>query len=344
MHASPRPPTSFILTSCCLVALSLGCATGSDDLGDSSTFASFDSGNVDEIDTDDGSLDTGDTGDTTTGDGDTTTSTTTTGDGDTETSTTDTSTTDTSGSTDDVPPDPCGDGMIDPGEECDGIDLGGATCVSQGFDMGQLGCNDDCTFDDSACETIQEFCGDGIVNLDEQCEAGMIGNATCLSAGFVYGNLSCNGATCLFDTSGCQNSWIVDFEAGVVPAGWSGGGNAQWSITNADKHAGTYGARSGVITHSQSTWAQVTVQYPIAGSVDFWHKISSESGWDYGRFLIDGVQQNQWSGSGAWAQYNVAVGAGQHVFRWAYEKDASVTSFSDAWFVDDITFTGGYVP
>lgn len=340
MHASPRPPASLTFLTCCL---GLGCATGSDDVGDATTFASFDSAD-DEIDTDESSVDTGDTTDaTSTGDGDATT----TDEGETsttETGTTETSTTETGPSESSDAPDPCGDGMIDPGEACDGIDLGGATCVSEGFDLGQLGCNDDCTLDVGACETIEEFCGDGIINLAEQCEAGMIGNANCESAGFVFGTLACNAATCMFDTAGCQNAWIVDFEAGVVPAGWSGGGNGQWSITNADKHAGTYGARSGAIGHSQSSWAQVTVQYPIAGSVDFWHKISSEANFDYGRFSIDGVQQNQWSGAGGWVQFNAAVGAGQHVFRWSYEKDGSVVAGSDAWFVDDITFTGGYVP
>ncbi len=342
--SSRRPPASFILTCSTLgLGLGLGCATGADDLDEGSTFASFDSAN-DDIDTDE--ADTGsdagtgtDTSDVTTGDGD----------GDPTTSTTDTTTsetdsTDTGSDSTDLPPDPCGDGMIDPGEDCDGVDLGGATCVTEGFDMGSLGCNDDCTFDVGACETIQEFCGDGIVNLAEQCEAGMIGNATCLSAGFVFGTLGCNGATCMFDTAGCQNAWIEDFEDGVVPPGWSSGGTANWGITNVDKHAGTWGAKAGTITHSQTSWAQVTVQYPIAGSVNFWHKISSEQSWDYGTFLVDGAQQSQWSGLGAWAQYNVAVGAGQHVFRWSYAKDGSVNANSDTWYVDDVTFTGGYVP
>ncbi|MFV8756426.1 hypothetical protein ACNOYE_38250 [Nannocystaceae bacterium ST9] len=336
--STSRPPTSLAIPSICLLALGLGCATGSEEL-DESTFASFDTNDTanDEIDTDtEGDTATGT--DSTTGDGDTTTS-----DGDTsETTTSDATETTASESTD--MPDPCGDGMIDPGEDCDGVDLGGATCVDQGFDQGALGCNDDCTFDVTACETIEEFCGDGIINGAEQCEANMLGNATCVSTGFVFGTLGCNAGTCMFDTSGCQNAWIEDFEDGVVPPGWSSGGSLNWGITNADKHAGSWGAKAGAITHSQISWAQVTVTYPIAGSVSFWHKIGSESGYDYGRFSIDGVQQNEWSGVGAWAQFNAAVGAGQHTFRWSYEKDGSVNTAPDTWYVDDVTFTGGYVP
>lgn len=331
MHASPRPPTS--LFPCCLIALSFGCATGIEDL-DESTFASFDT-NDDEED-DEVDTDTGSDTETTVDDGDGDSADTDTGDDEP------TTTSEESDSTD--APDPCGDGMIDPGEDCDGIDLGGATCMSQGFDQGTLACTDACTFDVGACETIEEFCGDGIINLAEQCEVGMLGNGTCTTAGFVFGNLACNAQTCMYDTSGCLNAWFEGFEGGAMPAGWSSGGNANWSITGSDKHVGSYAARAGVMGDEQTSWVQVTVQYPIAGSVDFWHKISSESGYDYGRFAIDGVQQNQWSGAGAWAQFNAAVGAGQHTFRWSYVKDASVVAGSDTWFVDDVTFTGGYVP
>jgi len=335
--SASRPPTSLAITTCVLV-LGLGCATGAEDLDGTSTFASFSTVN-DEVDTTDEAMDTGsETATTGDGDGDPTTSTTTTGDGDGDpsTTTTDESTTGM--------PEPCGNGMIDPGEDCDGIDLGGETCMSQGFDLGTLTCADDCSFDIGACEAIMEFCGDGIVNNGEQCEPGMLGNATCASAGFVYGTLACNAGTCMYDTAACQNVWIEDFEDGVVPPGWSSGGNANWSVTSADKHAGSWGGKAGTITDSQTTWAQVTTQFPAAGSVSFWHKISSESGWDYGRFLIDGVQQNQWSGAGVWTQYSVNVGAGQHTLRWSYEKDGSLSSNSDTWYVDDVTLTGGYVP
>lgn len=342
MTISTRPPTSpFVLSIASILALGLGCATGSDELDDETTFASFGSGNeeLDESDSEgvDATDESGATGDTT-GESDTT--------GEAESTTSDESTSDatTSESTDDMPPDPCGNGAIDPGEDCDGVDLGGQDCVSQGFDMGQLGCNDDCTFDTAACEIIEEFCGDGIVNNGEQCEANMLGNATCQSAGFVYGTIGCNAQSCMYDTSGCQNVWIEDFEDGVVPPGWSSGGNANWSITGADKHAGSWGGRSGVIGHSQSSWAQVTVQFVQAGSVAFWHKISSEQNFDFGEFYVDGVLQSEWSGAGAWVQYSTNVAAGQHVLRWNYGKDGSVVAGSDAWFVDDVTLTGGYVP
>jgi hypothetical protein len=103
------------------------------------------------------------TGDPTTGP-DTTTSTTiapttngptsttlpdTTTTGDTDTSTTGTQTSQTTQTTD---PAGCGNGQIDPNEQCDGANLNGFTCESLGNAGGSLGCDPvTCTFDTSLC-------------------------------------------------------------------------------------------------------------------------------------------------------------------------------------------------
>jgi len=45
----------------------------------------------------------------------------------------------------------CGDGAINPGEECDGSDLGGQTCNSLGYASGILTCDSNCLFDKTGC-------------------------------------------------------------------------------------------------------------------------------------------------------------------------------------------------
>ena len=45
----------------------------------------------------------------------------------------------------------CGNGQIDKGEECDGNNLGEATCAALGFDGGDVTCADNCTLDTAAC-------------------------------------------------------------------------------------------------------------------------------------------------------------------------------------------------
>jgi formylglycine-generating enzyme required for sulfatase activity len=130
----------------------------------------------------------------------------------------------------------CGNGVIDPGESCDGSDLGGETCGSQGFDAGDLACDPDtCQFDTSGCTGE---CGDGVINDDEECDDGANGDPcdgclddctahtnscgdgyicgsevcdgsnladdTCASQGFETGSLACQAECTGFDTSGCS--------------------------------------------------------------------------------------------------------------------------------------------
>ena len=93
----------------------------------------------------------------------------------------------------------CGNGIREGVEECDGEDLAGETCESQGQPSGLLGCTNQCTFDFAECGTEFE-CGDGQDNDedgrtdcgDEDCE----GDA-CDSAGRVCaaGNCLCPGGT-----------------------------------------------------------------------------------------------------------------------------------------------------
>ena len=45
----------------------------------------------------------------------------------------------------------CGNGVKESGEQCDGSDLAGASCTSQGYTGGNLSCSASCTFNTSAC-------------------------------------------------------------------------------------------------------------------------------------------------------------------------------------------------
>ncbi len=48
-------------------------------------------------------------------------------------------------------PETCGDGVLDPGEACDGPALDDKTCVQVGYDFGELSCAENCSFDTSEC-------------------------------------------------------------------------------------------------------------------------------------------------------------------------------------------------
>ncbi|RMG97849.1 MAG: hypothetical protein D6705_07590 [Deltaproteobacteria bacterium] len=70
----------------------------------------------------------------------------------------------------------CGDGMKNGNEVCDGADLGGETCFTQGFSAGMLACTPTCdAFDTSACIDVCEpkfFC----TNNADCCEGFCVNN------------------------------------------------------------------------------------------------------------------------------------------------------------------------
>lgn len=96
----------------------------------------------------------------------------------------------------------CGDGVADAGEPCDGVDLGGASCTSEGFDAGTLGCLPDCTgYETSGCVTFE--CGNDAIEGSEACDGTDLAGSDCLGLGFDAGTLGCLPDCTAYDMSGC---------------------------------------------------------------------------------------------------------------------------------------------
>ena len=95
----------------------------------------------------------------------------------------------------------CGNGIVEEGETCDGSELGGESCESQGFDGGTLACNDTCDgYDTSRCVTN---CGNGVLDQGETCDGSELGGESCESQGFDGGTLACNDTCDGYVTSSC---------------------------------------------------------------------------------------------------------------------------------------------
>ena len=71
--------------------------------------------------------------------------------------------------------------MINGEEPCDGKNLNGNTCQSEGFDLGEISCTGMCSLDVSAC-TYE--CGDDGIDPGETCDGSDLDGMTCLSLGF----------------------------------------------------------------------------------------------------------------------------------------------------------------
>ena len=107
----------------------------------------------------------------------------------------------------------CGDGVSEPPEQCDRVDLRGLDCTDFGFSGGTLACTANCTFDTSGC-TGGPVCGDDTIQPPEVCDGtdlGYLTGATCEDAGFTGGTLACNATCDNFDLTACAGG----------PPGWT---------------------------------------------------------------------------------------------------------------------------
>ncbi len=96
----------------------------------------------------------------------------------------------------------CGDGILQPGENCEALEFGGKTCADFGFSAGDLICSNDCKILTDGCFT----CGDGTKQAAEQCDGQDFGGKTCLTEGFAGGTLQCSADCQTIQTSGCQQA------------------------------------------------------------------------------------------------------------------------------------------
>jgi hypothetical protein len=107
----------------------------------------------------------------------------------------------------------CNNGVIDVEELCD---CGGDTCTPAELDQatcydflapddeyykgGALKCGADCTtYDFSDCQ----YCGDGVIAGNEQCDGDNLNGFTCESFGYSGGALACVPLDCTYDVDDC---------------------------------------------------------------------------------------------------------------------------------------------
>ncbi|MBN2142911.1 hypothetical protein JW711_06300 [Candidatus Woesearchaeota archaeon] len=105
----------------------------------------------------------------------------------------------------------CGNGRVDGGEVCDKNATNGKTCISYGFEGGELSCMSNCkNFDFKSCfGSLTPGCGNGIIEPGEQCDGlnwGHVSDCISYDPTFTGGEISCDPVTCRFVTSYCQGT------------------------------------------------------------------------------------------------------------------------------------------
>ncbi|MBN1339078.1 MAG: choice-of-anchor D domain-containing protein [Bacteroidales bacterium] len=147
------------------------------------------------------------------------------------------------------------------------------------------------------------------------------------------------GYTVLFEQYFTVGLVVENFETGNFSAyPWQFSGNLPWTITTTAPYEGTYCSRSGAIGNSQSSSMFLVINVASAGNISFARKVSSETGYDFLKFYIDGSMMDQWSGNVAWGEVSFPLSQGNHTLKWEYVKDANTIGGSDCAWVDYIIF------
>ena len=133
------------------------------------------------------------------------------------------------------------------------------------------------------------------------------------------------------------HAYTDGFESGTLTAlPWTSGGNLPWQVTGDVVSFGQFAARSGAITNSQSSILSLTNFISGGGVGSFDYKVSSEEGFDFLEFYLNGFLQQRWSGEAGWATYQFAIPAGPTSLEWRYAKDAIGSAGLDAAFIDNL--------
>jgi hypothetical protein len=117
---------------------------------------------------------------------------------------------------------------------------------------------------------------------------------------------------------------------------WVTGGSANWFGQTVRAYYGGDAGQSGAIIDSQNSYVQTTVSGP--GELSFYWSVSSENSYDYLNFYINGILKTRISGEVSWQNKEFWIPAGTHALRWTYTKDASLSSGSDAGWLDYVRY------
>jgi hypothetical protein len=165
-------------------------------------------------------------------------------------------------------------------------------------------------------------------------------------AGFAIFLSGCKGDTGPAGPAGSSApaSLWEDFETGNFSKyPWEFSGDADWQIAVDRMKFGTKSGCSGPIADMEESSLSIDLNLPQAGLISFYSSISSEIGFDWLWWELDGEIIDGISGimdEDMWMPSTFAVPPGQHTVRWYYHKDVTMSAGSDLGWIDGILITG----
>jgi len=120
---------------------------------------------------------------------------------------------------------------------------------------------------------------------------------------------------------------------------WYQTGDAEWFVTDAEAHSGTYCVQSGNVAAGLSSSLMLNVKNILDGTVSFYYKTSTKYKIDGLALFIDNQYVKYWSGDNDWTFVSYELPAGNHVIEWQYTTAEYGHQESSVCWIDDIAFT-----
>ena len=133
------------------------------------------------------------------------------------------------------------------------------------------------------------------------------------------------------------DSEVEDFETGdFTKYDWQMSGEGGWEIVSHGVYEGQYCAHTTEMGHSCQANMSLNYEFACDNEISFMLKTSTETGYDFLVFYVDGERKGRWSGETGWTKVSYMVPQGIHTLAWSYEKDGGAVGGQDCVWVDYI--------
>ena len=133
------------------------------------------------------------------------------------------------------------------------------------------------------------------------------------------------------------NSEMEDFETGDFSKyDWQFEGQGGWEIVSHGPYEGLYCAHTTSMGHSSHADMSLDYDFACDNEISFYVRTSTETGYDFLVFYVDGERYGRWSGQTGWTYISFMIPEGSHHLTWSYEKDGGATGGQDCVWVDNI--------
>ncbi|MCR5659902.1 MAG: T9SS type A sorting domain-containing protein [Bacteroidales bacterium] len=133
------------------------------------------------------------------------------------------------------------------------------------------------------------------------------------------------------------NSDVEDFETGDFSKfNWQFDGIGSWEVIPYGAYEGSYCAHTTPMDHLCKAIMSLDYYFVCANEISFYVKTSTETGYDFLNFYVDGNRYDRWAGETDWKLVSYMIPYGSHRLTWSYEKDGGATGGEDCVWVDNI--------